>query len=98
VPIENGDLELNDSELVGQAAKARVEDYSYDDEESDDHLYSEGELNSDQKQKLRRDLAMMGFEEDDDFEEIQEAHSRLLGGFEQAALREGLTPEQIQQY
>ncbi len=47
MPIENGDLDMNESELIGQAAKARVEDYSYDDEESDDHLDSEGELNSD---------------------------------------------------
>ena len=81
VPIENGDLEVNGGELLGKAAKARVEDYSYD-EESDDHLDSEGELNSDQKQKLRRDLAMMGFEEDDDFDEINEANARLLVGFE----------------
>lgn len=47
MPIENGDLDMNESELIGRASKARVEDYSYDDEESDDHLDSEGELNSD---------------------------------------------------
>lgn len=49
VPIENGDLEVDGNEIIGKAAKAHVEDYSYDDEESDDHLDSEGDLNSDQK-------------------------------------------------
>lgn len=44
---------------------------------------SEGELNSDQKQKLKRDLAIMGFEDDDDdFDEINEANAKLIGGFD----------------
>ena len=64
------------NEIAGKA-KGRVEDYSYD-EESDDHLDSDGELNSDQKQKLRRDLAMMGFEEEEDFDEINEVNARIL--------------------
>jgi hypothetical protein len=45
-------------------------------------LDSDGDLNSAQKQKLRRDLAMMGFEEDDDFDEINEANARLMGNYD----------------
>lgn len=43
---------------------------------------------------------MMGFEEDDDFEEINEANARLMGGFDlqQAVIDGHMTPEQLQQY
>ena len=44
----------------------------------------------------------MGFEEEDDFEEINEANARMIEGFDlQAeALKQGhvLTPEQVQHY
>jgi hypothetical protein len=60
---------------------------------------SEGELNSDQKQKLKRDLAMMGFEDDDDdFDEINEANAKLIGGFDMSQrannlARQGMTSD-----
>jgi hypothetical protein len=98
--IENEDLDMQDFALKAPKAQTKVnpkdkliasvrpnrDDYaSYGDEDSDDQLGSEGELNSDQKQKLRRDLAMMGYDEDDDFDEINEANARLMmGGFESA--------------
>ena len=56
---------------------------SYDDEErdSEDPLDSDDELNSDQKKKLRRDLAMMGFEDDEEYDEINEANARMIENF-----------------
>lgn len=55
-------------------------------------MESEGELNSDQKQRLRRDLMMMGYDEDEDFEEMQGANAHLIaGGFDltEEGLRKG---------
>jgi len=86
-----------DNKDIKAIAKGKVEDIgSYDDEqEESDELGSEGELNSDQKKKLKRDLAIMGYEDDDDFDEINEANARLIGGFDMAQrgnelLRQGL--------
>jgi hypothetical protein len=83
--------------------RANNNDYSSYGDADSDQLGSEGELNSSQKQKLRRDLAMMGYDEDDDFDEINEANARLMGGFDMSPeafkqATQGLTPEQIQQY
>ena len=55
-----------------------ADDYGSYGEDSDEQMGSEGELNSSQKQKLRRDLAMMGYDEDDEFDEINEANARLI--------------------
>lgn len=42
---------------------------------------------------------MMGYDEDEDFDEINVAHAAMIaGGFDitEEALKKGLTPEQIQ--
>jgi len=46
------------------------DDYGSSDELDEEGELEEGELNSAQKRRLKRDLLMMGYDEDEDFEEV----------------------------
>lgn len=111
--MSNGDLDIGSSDFIPtktiadglpklpqdrlMASVKPTDDYgSYGDDSGEN---SEGELDSSQKQKLRRDLAMMGYDDDEEFDEINEANARLMMGafdmtseaFKQAT--KGLSPE-----
>jgi len=52
--------------------KNKSEEYGSSDEMDDEGALEEGELNSAQKLRLKRDLLMMGYDDDEDYEEKSE--------------------------